>query len=139
MSSLKNIIYGASPISEAVLDRATAALPKAQFTQAYGMTELSPIATLLHWKEHIGDSRAKGRHRGAGRATLGCEVRIVDADDRPAAGRHGRRNRRARRQCDDGLLGAARKKPRAPSSTAGCTPATAAIWTRTVSSTSSTG
>jgi long-chain acyl-CoA synthetase len=38
MSSLKNVVYGASPISEAVLDRATAALPKAQFTQAYGMT-----------------------------------------------------------------------------------------------------
>ena len=83
LSSLKNITYGASPISEAVLGRATAALPKAQFTQAYGMTELSPIATILHWKEHIGDGRAKGRHRGAGRATLGCEVRIVDADDKP--------------------------------------------------------
>ena len=35
------------------------------------MTELSPIATLLHWKEHIGDGRAKGRHRGAGRAAFG--------------------------------------------------------------------
>ncbi|WP_159007635.1 long-chain fatty acid--CoA ligase [Bradyrhizobium sp. S69] len=83
LSSVKNIIYGASPISEAVLGRAIAALPKVQFTQAYGMTELSPIATILHWNEHIGDSRAKGRHRGAGRATLGCEVRIVDTDDRP--------------------------------------------------------
>jgi long-chain acyl-CoA synthetase len=83
LSCVKNIIYGASPISEAVLGRAIAALPKVQFTQAYGMTELSPIATILHWNEHIGDSRAKDRHRGAGRATLGCEVRIVDADDKP--------------------------------------------------------
>jgi long-chain acyl-CoA synthetase len=83
LSSVKNIIYGASPISEAVLGRAIAALPNVQFTQAYGMTELSPIATILHWNEHIGDSRAKGRHRGAGRATLGCEVRIVDTDDKP--------------------------------------------------------
>jgi long-chain acyl-CoA synthetase len=82
LSSLKHIAYGASPISEAVLGRATAALPKVEFTQAYGMTELSPIATLLHWKEHIGDSRAKGRHRGAGRATLGCEVSIVDAEQK---------------------------------------------------------
>jgi long-chain acyl-CoA synthetase len=85
MSSLRNLVYGASPISEAVLDRATKALPNAQFTQAYGMTELSPIATLLHWKEHIGEARAKGRHRAAGRATLGCEVRIVDTDDKPVA------------------------------------------------------
>lgn len=83
MSSLRNIIYGASPISEAVLERATTALPQVHFTQAYGMTELSPIATLLHWKEHIGEGRAKGRRRAAGRATLGCEVRIVDAEDKP--------------------------------------------------------
>jgi long-chain acyl-CoA synthetase len=83
LSSLKNIIYGASPINDAVLSRAMKVLPGAQFTQAYGMTELSPMATLLHWKEHVGDGRAKGRHRAAGRATLGCEVRIVDADDRP--------------------------------------------------------
>ena len=85
LSTLQRIVYGASPISEAVLDRAMKALPGAAFCQAYGMTELSPIATLLHWKEHIGASRAKGRHRAAGRATLGCEVRIVDADDNPVA------------------------------------------------------
>ncbi|MBI5263561.1 MAG: long-chain fatty acid--CoA ligase [Bradyrhizobium sp.] len=83
LSSLKRVLYGASPISEAVLDRAAKALPHVAFTQAYGMTELSPIATLLHWKEHIGEGRAKGRHRGAGRATLGCEVRIVDDNDQP--------------------------------------------------------
>lgn len=83
LSSLKNITYGASPISEAVLARASAALPDVQFTQAYGMTELSPIATLLHWKEHIGEGKAKGRQRAAGCAALGCEVRIVDADDTP--------------------------------------------------------
>jgi long-chain acyl-CoA synthetase len=82
LSSLKRITYGASPISDAVLMRAMKALPHIEFTQAYGMTELSPIATLLHWQEHIGDGRAKGRHRGAGRATLGCEVKIVDAEDK---------------------------------------------------------
>ena len=77
LSSLKHVIYGASPISDAVLGRAMAALPNVEFTQAYGMTELAPIATLLHWKEHIGEGRAKGRHRAAGRATLGCEVRQI--------------------------------------------------------------
>ncbi|KWV50865.1 fatty-acid--CoA ligase [Bradyrhizobium macuxiense] len=82
LSSLKRISYGASVISDAVLMRAMKALPHVEFTQAYGMTELSPIATLLHWKEHIGEGRAKGRHRGAGRATLGCEVKIVDAEDK---------------------------------------------------------
>jgi long-chain acyl-CoA synthetase len=85
LSALKNIAYGASPISEAVLNRAMKALPHVQFIQAYGMTELSPIATILHWKEHIGDGRAKGRQRAAGRATLGCEVKIVDGDDNTVA------------------------------------------------------
>lgn len=82
LSSLKRISYGASVISDAVMMRAMKALPHVEFTQAYGMTELSPIATLLHWKEHIGDGRAKGRHRGAGRATLGAEVKIVHAEDK---------------------------------------------------------
>jgi long-chain acyl-CoA synthetase len=80
LSSLRRIVYGASPISDAVLMRAMKALPTTDFTQAYGMTELSPIATLLHWKEHIGDGHTKGRHRSAGRATFGCEVWIVDAN-----------------------------------------------------------
>ena len=85
------IIYGASPISEALLSRAIAGTSRhVQFTQAYGMTELSPMATVLQWNEHIGEGRAKGRHRAAGRATLGCEVRIVDADDKPVPAWHSR-------------------------------------------------
>ena len=48
------------------------ALPKTQFRQDYGMTELSPIATVLHWEEHIGEGRKKGRHAigGPGRLWL---------------------------------------------------------------------
>jgi long-chain acyl-CoA synthetase len=85
MSSLSRIAYGASPISEALLVRAMAALPATQFSQGYGMTELSPVATTLRWEEHFGEGFAKGRHRSAGRATYGCEVRIVDPQDQPVA------------------------------------------------------
>ncbi len=85
LSSLIRLTYGASPISEAVLRRAMAALPHVQFAQGYGMTELSPVATVLRWEEHIGAGFAKGRHRSAGRATYGCEVRIVDPHDQPVA------------------------------------------------------
>jgi long-chain acyl-CoA synthetase len=60
-----------------------ARLPGVRFMQAYGMTELSPIATLLMPEDHIGAGRAKGRHRSAGRAAVGVEVKIVDANDRP--------------------------------------------------------
>jgi long-chain acyl-CoA synthetase len=83
LSSLQQIIYGASPIAEAVLDRAMLRLPGVRFLQAYGMTELSPLATVLMPEEHIGLGRAKGRHRSGGRAALGVEVRIVDDDNQP--------------------------------------------------------
>jgi len=83
LSSLRSVTYGASPISEAVLDRAMAKLPGVEFVQAYGMTELSPCATVLLWRDHIGEGRAKGRHRSGGRPALMVDVRIVDPLDRP--------------------------------------------------------
>ncbi len=78
LDSLRNVVYGASPISEGLLDRAMKALPGAGFTQLYGMTELSPVATVLMPAMHLEAGRAKGRHRSAGKAAIGCEVRIVD-------------------------------------------------------------
>lgn len=85
LGSLKRVLYGASPIAEAVLKRAMAALPGVEFIQAYGMTELSPVATLnpasCHWPENHG----LGKLRSAGRACLCTEVRIADADDQEVA------------------------------------------------------
>jgi long-chain acyl-CoA synthetase len=83
LSSLRLIIYGASPISEALLDRAIGKLPTTTFVQSYGMTELSPSATILPWKDHIGEGRTKGRHRSGGRPAIMVDVRIVDASNRP--------------------------------------------------------
>ena len=76
LSSLERILFGASPITEAVLQRAMSTLPRADFAQAFGMTELAPIATLLGADEH----RAGTRLRSAGRAAPHTEVQIVDAD-----------------------------------------------------------
>lgn len=52
LSGIRSITYGASVISEAVLQRATRVFPNARFTQAYGMTEVSPVATLLLPDDH---------------------------------------------------------------------------------------
>jgi acyl-CoA synthetase (AMP-forming)/AMP-acid ligase II len=76
LSSLRAVLYGASPIPQPVLERAMKAFPGASFTQAYGMTELAPVATLLSPADH-----AAGRLRAAGRAAPHAEVRVVDADD----------------------------------------------------------
>jgi acyl-CoA synthetase (AMP-forming)/AMP-acid ligase II len=73
-SSLRRVLYGASPIAEAVLQRAQKTFPAAKFTQAYGMTELSPIATLLTPEDHEQPELL----RAAGRAVAHAEVRIVD-------------------------------------------------------------
>jgi long-chain acyl-CoA synthetase len=81
LSSLRCIAYGASPISEAVLDRAMEALPGVEFFQAYGMTELSPLATLCPAQYHTKEGRKLGKLRSAGRASFCTEVRIVDAED----------------------------------------------------------
>jgi long-chain acyl-CoA synthetase len=72
LSSLGQILYGGSPISEAVLDRASAALPRVAFIQVYGQSELSPVATILHAREHLGEGRSRGRHRSGGRANAWC-------------------------------------------------------------------
>jgi acyl-CoA synthetase (AMP-forming)/AMP-acid ligase II len=77
VTSVRHIIYGASPMSEAVLERAMSAFPSVEFTQAYGMTELAPIATLLSPEDH----RNPALRRAAGRAAPHVEVRIVDEND----------------------------------------------------------
>ncbi|MFA5122007.1 long-chain fatty acid--CoA ligase [Zavarzinia sp.] len=82
LSSLRCIVYGASPISEAVLDRAMAVLPGVDFIQAYGMTELSPLATICPAEYHTPEGRKRGKLRSAGRASFCTEVRIVNAQDR---------------------------------------------------------
>lgn len=78
--SLQRVLYGASPISEAVLRRAMAAFPSAGFNQAYGMTELSPVATILPTDRHVLEGPKAGKLRSAGRACLCTEVKIVDGD-----------------------------------------------------------
>lgn len=80
VSSLEVLIYGASAISDAVLKRAMALFSSAGFMQAYGMTELSPIATVMPTWYHTAEGQKAGKLRSAGRATMICEIRIVDTE-----------------------------------------------------------
>ena len=59
--------------------------PNARITQAYGQTELSPVATLLQHEDHLPNSNGKNRLRSAGRAIPGVELRIADEDGHPLA------------------------------------------------------
>jgi len=83
LSRLQRIIYGASPIAEATLDRMMASAPHVDFYQAYGMTEVSCAATILRPEFHLGAHRQAGRHRAAGQAIANTEVMIADENDEP--------------------------------------------------------
>ncbi len=85
LAGLNTVLYGASPMPEATLDRIMAAAPHLNFFQAYGMTEVSCTATVLGPDYHKGDHRAAGRHRGAGRPIATAEIIIADEEGRPAA------------------------------------------------------
>jgi long-chain acyl-CoA synthetase len=81
LSSLRLITYGASPMPETVLQECLRRLPHVRFAQSYGMTELSPVATMLGAEHHTLNA-PPGRLRSAGRPVCSAEVRIVDLNDR---------------------------------------------------------
>jgi len=82
LSSLKLLTYGASPMPEALLQRAMTRFPGVEFLQSYGMTELSPVATMLAPRYHTFTGDDAGRTRSAGQPVYNADVAILDASDR---------------------------------------------------------
>lgn len=79
---LRQIVYGASAISEQVLRDAVETF-RCEFLQAYGMTETTAAATNLLPGDHERALREKPELLlSCGRPILGTELRVVDADDR---------------------------------------------------------
>lgn len=81
LTNIRHIIYGASPISPALLDRACVTFPRARFFQGYGMTELTTGGTMLDAEYHCIEHQASGKMYSAGRAISCVELRIVDEND----------------------------------------------------------
>lgn len=78
LSSLRLITYGASPMPVALMERALAVLPGVSFAQSYGMTEASPVVTVLNGEDHINGARDTKRLESVGRPVFHNDVRIVD-------------------------------------------------------------
>ncbi len=76
-SSLRAILYGASPISTEVLATAVRTFG-CGFFQAYGLTETTGTVVLLGEEDHDPDGPNAHRLRAAGRPVPGIEARIVD-------------------------------------------------------------
>lgn len=81
MSNLRGLLYGGSPMPEAVIERVLRVLPSTQLTQLYGQSEASPVLTSLDHRYHCFRGPYSGRTKSAGRAVLSCDVRIHDPDD----------------------------------------------------------
>jgi long-chain acyl-CoA synthetase len=78
-SSLKVFVYGASPISEAVLARCVT-LFGCKFWQAYGLTETTGAVVNLPPEDHDPQGPNRHRLRSCGLAGPGVEIRIVDPE-----------------------------------------------------------
>lgn len=75
VSSLQCVVYGASPMPSATLEKFMQQWPSVGLVQVYGQTELAPIATALSMEDHRAGSE---KLRSAGRPTASSEIRIVD-------------------------------------------------------------
>jgi fatty-acyl-CoA synthase len=77
LSSLRTVACGGSAVPPALM-RAFAARHDVHITQAWGMTETSPVATVAHPPKGAGDEEAWAARAKAGRPLPFLEVRIVD-------------------------------------------------------------
>jgi acyl-CoA synthetase (AMP-forming)/AMP-acid ligase II len=77
--SLRKLIYGASPIAEALIEQARAVFTNAGFWHLYGLTEAAAGGTILPPEAH---DPARGKLRSCGKPYPGLELRIVDASGR---------------------------------------------------------
>ena len=78
VSSLRNIVYGAAPIDETLLQRALHALPNSEFMQVYGMTEIAPVVAILPNSCHTIEGQSLKKLKAAGRPTSINEVKIIN-------------------------------------------------------------
>jgi long-chain acyl-CoA synthetase len=82
ISSVKRIMYGASPIPLPLLHQAIEKFG-CELAQGYGMTEVSPLLTVLSPADHRFDNtdRPFAPVKSAGKPVTGVEVRVVDHND----------------------------------------------------------
>lgn len=83
LSSLRNVVYGVAPITQALLNRAIERMPQCAFHHAYGSTESTGTITTMQWDEHRPGTE---RMRSVGRPFPWVEMRIVDPETRTSLG-----------------------------------------------------
>ncbi|TYO66139.1 fatty acid--CoA ligase [Bradyrhizobium hipponense] len=81
LSSLRQILYGASPIPLELLRKSLRVFRHTKFFQVYGLTETTGVITVLGDADHsAGDDEIL---RSRGRPIEGVELRIIDGSGKP--------------------------------------------------------
>jgi acyl-CoA synthetase (AMP-forming)/AMP-acid ligase II len=88
-SSVRALVYGSAPMSIEWVDRIADAFPHAEFANAYGLTEATPILSIFDAREMraaIDEARRSGRRDGpllsVGKPNLLNELRVIGGDGR---------------------------------------------------------
>ena len=84
LSSLRAFLYGSAPMAAEWVERTLNAFDGVELIQGYGLTETSPLLTVLSHAEHVAAVETGNRERlkAAGRPLIGVDMRIVDEDGR---------------------------------------------------------
>ena len=104
IGTLSFILYGASPMPEGVLRKAMELMPHVRLMHGYGMTEASPIVTLLDPRYTVLDGPFAGRLKSCGQVVLACEIKVVDADRKEVPALETTAEEQARERVDNHLL-----------------------------------
>ena len=80
LSSFRQLLYGASPMAAEWIQKALSGFRDVEIIQAYGLTETSPILTILPMAEHQEAMAGENSSllQSVGRPIPGVEMRIVD-------------------------------------------------------------
>ena len=91
LPSLRQVVYGSSPMAEAWIREALERFPEVEWIQAYGLTETSPILTMLSMADHVKGLRDGEDEllRSVGQPLVGVELEIVGPDGDVASGGSG--------------------------------------------------
>jgi long-chain acyl-CoA synthetase len=80
LATLRDLVYGASPMPAALVERLIGIFPELNIWQGYGMTESSSVLTVLTDEDH---RRGGARLRSAGRPAMGVVLSIQDDQGTP--------------------------------------------------------
>ncbi|MEM9247108.1 MAG: AMP-binding protein [Pseudomonadota bacterium] len=85
LGSLTKLSYGGSPMPVGLMEKLLRAFPDVTFSQGYGMTEVSPVMSVLSAADHLPQDGRYPRLSSVGHPMPYCDVRIVTPEDAPVA------------------------------------------------------